>query len=86
MEIGGGGGGGGGVGSSGDDDDDDDDVPAHISLYVQKFMAKNKMAAVPITLLSGSCSDFLFPKTRLNLKGKRFNDVFKIQLSSFGRN
>jgi hypothetical protein len=53
-------------------------TPIHTALFVQWFVAKNKMSAVPhppYSLDLPSCN-FLFPKIKLKLR-KRFNDVLK---------
>jgi hypothetical protein len=56
-------------------------VPTLTNLSVQQLTAQSNMAAVspPFDSHDFTPSNFLFPKTTLMLKGKRFNDVLYIQ-------
>jgi len=56
-----------------------------ISVLTQQFMAKNKMAAIlhpPYSLDLAPCDFFLFPKTELKPKGRRFDTIDEIQAES----
>jgi hypothetical protein len=50
-----------------------------------QFLAKNKMAVIPHPPYSpelAPCDFILFPKIKLNLKGRRFDTIEEIQTES----
>jgi hypothetical protein len=60
-------------------------APAHTVLYVERFLAAKNMAVVTHpTYLSdfAPCDFFFFPRMKSKLKGRRFQDVTKIQEQS----
>jgi hypothetical protein len=62
-----------------------DNAPAHTALAVQRFLATKNMAVVSHPIYSpdlAPCNFFLFPKIKMRLKGRRFNDVEDIQSES----
>jgi hypothetical protein len=62
-----------------------DNAPAYTALSVQRFLTTNNMAVVPNPSYSrvlAPCDIFLFSKTKMALKGRRFNDVEKIPAES----
>ncbi|PNF25394.1 hypothetical protein B7P43_G09783 [Cryptotermes secundus] len=59
-----------------------DNARPHTAYIVQEFLAKNKMAVVPHPPYSSDlapCDFFLIPKTKIKLKGRRFDTVEEIQ-------
>jgi hypothetical protein len=53
-----------------------DNAPSHVSVLIQQFLAKNKMAVFPQRPFSpdlAPCDFFLFPKMKFKLKGRRFD-------------
>lgn len=62
-----------------------DNAPAHTSLVVREFLAKNNMATVPHPPYSpdlAPCDFYLFPKMKIALKGRRFDSIEDIQVES----
>jgi hypothetical protein len=62
-----------------------ENAPAYTALSVQRFLTTNNMAVVlnpPYSRVLAPCDIFLFPKTKMALKGRRFNDVEKIPAES----
>jgi len=62
-----------------------DNAPSHTSVQTQQFLAKNKMAVIPHPPYSpdlAPCDFFLFRKTKLKLKGRRFDTIEEIQTES----
>jgi histone-lysine N-methyltransferase SETMAR len=59
-------------------------APSHTSVLNQQFLAKYKMAFVPHPPYSRDLApcDFLFPKMKLKLKGRRFDTIEEIQAES----
>jgi hypothetical protein len=60
-------------------------APAHTTLRVQQFLAKNKMVVVshpPYLPDLTLCDFFLFPRMKKELKGRRFADVAEVQRES----
>lgn len=54
----------------------------HTAYIVQEFLAKNKMAVVPLPPYSpdlAPCDFFLFPRMKIKLMGRRFDTVEEIQ-------
>jgi transposase len=52
-----------------------DNAPAHTSLLIREFLAKNETTIVPQPLFSSEldpADSFLFPKLKSTLKGQRF--------------
>jgi hypothetical protein len=59
-----------------------DNTPAHSSHLVQNFLAKHQIPQVPQPPDSpdmAPCDFFLFPKVKMPLKGKRFQDMEEIK-------
>ena len=57
-------------------------APAHRSFKVSQFLAKNNMTVVPHPPYSPNlapCAFFLFPKLKLQMKGRRFDTNDEIQ-------
>ena len=55
---------------------------AHTALSVQQFLAKNNMTVIPHPPYSpdlGPCELFLFPRTKGQMKGKRFDGVSEVK-------
>jgi hypothetical protein len=53
-----------------------DNTPSHTSVFTQQFLVKYKTDVIPHLPYSpdlAPCDFFLFPKTKLKLKGRRFN-------------
>jgi len=62
-----------------------DNAPSHNSVLTQQFLAKNKMAVIPHPPYYPDlvpCDFFLFPKTKLKLKGCWFDTIQEIQAES----
>ena len=62
-----------------------DNAPAHTSLVVREFLTKNNMTTVPHPAYSPDLAlwDFyVFPKTKLWLKGRRFASIEEVQAES----
>jgi hypothetical protein len=62
-----------------------DNTMSHSSVLTQQFLAKHKMAVIPHPPYSPDLEHhdfFLFPKMRLNLKGRRFDTIEEIQAES----
>jgi hypothetical protein len=62
-----------------------DNVPSHTSILTQQVLVKNKMGVNPHQPYSpdlAPCDFFLFPKTKLKLKGRRFATTEDIQAES----
>ena len=61
---------------------DHDSAPAHTSLVVRKFLTKNNMTTVPDPAYSpdlSPCNFYVFPKMKLQLKGRCFVSIGEIQ-------
>jgi len=59
-----------------------DNAPAHRSFKVLQFLAKNNMTVIPHPPYSPNlapCDFFLFPKLKLQMKGRRFDTIEEIQ-------
>jgi len=59
-----------------------DNAPAHTTLSVQQFLAKNNMMVIPHPSYSPDlvpCDSFLFPHMKRQTKGKRFADVSEVK-------
>ena len=59
-----------------------DNAPAHSSNLVQQFLAKHKIVQLrqpPYSPDIAPCDVWMFPKLKMALKGKRFDDVETIQ-------
>ena len=59
-----------------------DNAPAHSSNLVQQFLAKHKIVQLhqpPYSLDIAPCDFWIFPKLKMALKGKRFDDIETIQ-------
>ena len=55
-----------------------DNAPAHSSILVQQFLAKHKILQLrqpPYSPDIASCDFWMFPKLKMALKGKRFDDI-----------
>ena len=62
-----------------------DNAPAHRSFKVSQFLAKNNMTVVPHPPYSPNlvpCDFFLFPKLKLQMKGRRFDNIEEIKEES----
>ena len=62
-----------------------DNVPAHTSLLVREFLAKNNTVTMPQLPHSpdmAPCDFFLFPKTKITLKRRRFTAIDDIKSAS----
>ena len=62
-----------------------DNAPAHTSLLVRKFLAKNNtlmMPQPPYSLDLAPCDFFLFPKLKRPMKGRRYATIEEIKASS----
>jgi [histone H3]-lysine36 N-dimethyltransferase SETMAR len=59
-----------------------DNAPAHTALSIRDFLAQKQISVLPHPPYSpdlAPCDFFLFPKIKLDLKGKRFDDIETIQ-------
>lgn len=58
-----------------------DNAPAHTALSARQFLTKNGLTPVPHPPHSRDLSpcDFLFPRMKGNMKGKRFADVAEVK-------
>ena len=59
-----------------------DNAPAHSSNFVQQFLAKRKIVQLrqpPYSPDIAPCDYWMFPKLKMALKGKRFDDIETIQ-------
>ncbi|XP_067942994.1 protein GVQW3-like [Watersipora subatra] len=59
-----------------------DNAPAHTSLMVRQYLAKNKVTVLnhpPYSPDLAPCDFYLFPKVKLTMKGERFDDIPTIQ-------
>ena len=59
-----------------------DNAPAHSSNLVQQFLAKHKIEQLrqpPYSPEIAPCDFWMFPKLKMALKGKRFDDIETIQ-------
>ena len=59
-----------------------DNAPAHLSNLVQQFLAKHKLVQLrqpPYSPDIAPCDFRMFPKLKMAVKGKRFNDIKTIQ-------
>ena len=58
-----------------------DNAPAHTAVLTQQFLAANKIPVIPHPPYSPDLApcDFLFPKMKLKLKGRRFDTIEDIQ-------
>ncbi|VVC26506.1 Hypothetical protein CINCED_3A009587 [Cinara cedri] len=59
-----------------------DNAPAHTTLSVRRFLTKNDMTTVshpPYSPDLFPCVFFLFPRKKMNMKGKRFVDIDKVK-------
>ncbi|UYV70266.1 hypothetical protein LAZ67_7002326 [Cordylochernes scorpioides] len=62
-----------------------DNAPAHTSLLVRDFLAKNNtlmMPQPPYSLDLAPCDFFLFPKLKRPMKGRRYNTLDEIKTAS----
>jgi histone-lysine N-methyltransferase SETMAR len=62
-----------------------DNAPCHAALSVREFLAKHSITVVPHLPYSpdlAPCEFFLFPRLKITLEGKRFQDVAEIQLKT----
>jgi len=62
-----------------------DNAPAHTSLLVREFLAKNNTVMMPQPPYSpdmAPCDFFLFPKIKRTLKGRRFTSIDDIKSAS----
>lgn len=62
-----------------------DNAPAHSSLLVRSFLAKNNTVVVPQPPYSpdmAPCDFFLFPKLKRPMKGRRFSSIEEIKAES----
>ena len=62
-----------------------DNAPAHTSLLVRDFLAKNNtvtMPRPPYSLDMAPCDFFLFPKIKRTLRGRRFTAIDDINSAS----
>ncbi|PNF37233.1 hypothetical protein B7P43_G00377 [Cryptotermes secundus] len=62
-----------------------DNAPAHTSLLVREFLAKNNTVTMPQPPYSpdmAPCDFFLFPKIKRTLKGRRFTSIDDIKSAS----
>jgi transposase len=62
-----------------------DNAPAHTSLVVREFLTKNNITTVPHPAYlpdMAPCDFYVFPKTKLRLKGRRFVSTEEIQAES----
>jgi len=62
-----------------------DNAPAHRSFKVSKFLAENNMTVIPHPPYSpdmAPCDFFLFPKLKLQMKGRTFDTIEEIQEES----
>ena len=62
-----------------------DNAPAHASLLVHEFLAKNNTVTMPQPPYSpdmAPCNFFLFPKIKRTLKGRRFAAIDDIKSAS----
>ena len=62
-----------------------DNAPAHTSLLVRPFLAKNNTVTMPQPPYSpdmAPCDFFLFPKIKKTLKGRRFTAIYDIKSAS----
>ena len=62
-----------------------DNAPAHTSLLVGKFLAKNNTLIMPQPLYSpdlAPCDYFLFPKLKRPIKGRRYDTIEEIKAAS----
>jgi len=63
----------------------DENARSHTSVLTHQFLAKNKIAVIPHPPYSpdfAPCDFFLFPKMKLKLKGRRFDNIEGIQVES----
>jgi len=62
-----------------------DNAPSHTSLIVRQFLARNRVSVLnhsPYSPDLAPCDFSLFPKLKLKLKGRFFNDIPTIQAST----
>jgi len=62
-----------------------DNAPAHVSLLIREFLAKQDMIVVPQSPYSPDLAPvdfFLFPKLKSTLKGRRFQMIEEIKENS----
>lgn len=62
-----------------------DNAPAHASMLISKFLAKNSTVLMPQPPYSpdmAPCDFFLFPKLKRPLKGRRFDNIDEIKAES----
>ncbi|CAI6376783.1 unnamed protein product [Macrosiphum euphorbiae] len=62
-----------------------DNAPAHSSLLVRNFLAKNNTVVMPQPPYSpdmAPCDFFLFPKLKRPMKGRRFSSIEEIKAES----
>jgi transposase len=63
----------------------DDNAPSHPAPVTRQFLAQNSIITLPrppYSLDLAPCDFFLFPKMKLQLKGRRFEGVEEIQRES----
>ena len=63
----------------------DDNAPAHTSLFVRNFLAKNNTLMMPQPPYSpdlAPCDFFLFPKLKRPMKGRRYATIEEIKAAS----
>jgi hypothetical protein len=64
---------------------DQRNAPSHTSVFTQQFLVKYKMAVIPHPPYSPDmtpCDFYLFPKMKVNLKGRRFDTTEEVQAES----
>jgi hypothetical protein len=61
-----------------------DNAPAHASLVVRQFLVSTKTTVIPPPDSPdlATCDFFLFPKMKLQFKGRRFDSIEEIQTES----
>jgi histone-lysine N-methyltransferase SETMAR len=64
---------------------DDQKSPAHTAFSIQEFLAEKKNPVVPHPPYSPDLAAydfFLFPRIKMKLKGRRFDDVDTIKMNT----
>jgi hypothetical protein len=62
-----------------------DNAPARTALSIQEFLAEKKIPVVPHPPYSSDlapCDFFLFPRMKMKLKGRRFDDADTIKMNT----
>lgn len=65
-----------------------DNAPAHTSLVVREFLSKNSITVTehpPYSPDLAPCDFFLFPKTKLVLRGRHLGDINEIKKATTGQ-